>query len=191
MPAGLSLLHVTASLFRKHSHTFSLQPLCRAPECLLWCCSLRNSTGVAGTGGFLRSEIMKLSQLAARTEASQWTSPVSTVKLEHRKSRLWPVSVISFPAFFSWPWFIRQWFQIRSRHCSSCHPVHVHSCLHFHSLHLHAAFCALLMPCLLPCLCFPDPHGSQLIHPTLTLPSSPEWQDCHFEEMEASRSWIT
>lgn len=38
---------------------------------------------MAGASGFLLSEIIEPSKLAACTEAPKWISPVSTVKLEH------------------------------------------------------------------------------------------------------------
>lgn len=34
---------------------------------------------------------------------------------------------------------VLRWFETNSRHCSSCHSIHIHSSLHFHSLHLHCS----------------------------------------------------
>lgn len=64
---------------------------------------LKGSIWVAGARELLLSGRIKPAQLAARAEAPEWISPVSTVKLEHNKSKFWQISIISFPTtFFSW-----------------------------------------------------------------------------------------
>lgn len=104
----------------------------------------------------------------------QVDQPVSTVKLEHNKSKLWQNLIISFPTtFFSWPLFYSD-LQINSRCCSSYHPIHIHSSLHFTACTSAAvASGAILIWCVFLCPCFPSCHGSVLTHPTLTaiLPS--------------------
>lgn len=143
---------------------------------------------MAGASGLLLSRIIKSSQLVTCMEAHQRISPVSSVKLEHNKSKLWQILIISFPTtFFSWPLFYSDSRSILGTTQAVIQSMYIVPCISQHVPPWYHSG-TVLIQCFLLCLCFPNCHGSLLIHPTLTLQSSQEWQDCHFEEMEASRS---
>lgn len=96
-----------ASLFRKQSNIVShSSPFTEPWESDFRFYSLRGNIWVACARGLLLSGRKKPSQLVTCAEAPKGISPVSTVKLEHSNSKLWPISIISPPTTsFSWPLF--------------------------------------------------------------------------------------
>lgn len=94
------------SLYETKLHILSPTPLQSPWGFALRFCSLKGSIWVAGAHGLMLSRIIKSSQSVTCVEAHQWISPVSSVQLEHNKSKLWQILIISFPTtFFSWPLF--------------------------------------------------------------------------------------